>query len=271
MDRADRALSTALALGALLLAGCPEKRVARPYPPPTAATLIEHLRQRAARIRSVRAEAKVDYLAEKGDRIKVGMTMLAEDPDHLRMEANSPFGGSVASLATDGKQFALLDVRNNRYLTGEASPCNIARLIRVELLPADVVAVLEGGAPLLGGDEVKVEVGWSGRGDGREVLTLRSAGAVETVELDAKDRRWDVLAAELKRPDGAVEWRLAHEEFVEIGSERLPNRTTIEQPSRGADARIRFKEREINLSPPESAFRLEPPAGVPVEQVSCDQ
>ena len=270
MDRAEKRLGAALAAFALLLAGCPQKRVERPYPPPTAAALLAHLKARASRIASVQAEAKVDYLADKGDRVKVGMTMLAEDPDHLRIEANSPFGGAVASLATDGKQFQLLDARNNRFLTGEASPCNIARLIRVELRPADVATVLEGAAPILDGDDVKAEAGWDGRDGGREVLTLRSPRFVETIELSAKDQRWDVLRAELKKADGAIEWRLTNTDFVEVGPEQMPARTTIEQPVRGVDVRIRYKERVINLTPPATAFRIEPPAGLPVEQVSCE-
>ena len=52
----------ALALGALLLGGCPQKTVERPYAPPTAEQLVEHLRARDGRIRSQRIEAKADYL-----------------------------------------------------------------------------------------------------------------------------------------------------------------------------------------------------------------
>ena len=48
----------------------------------------------------------------------------------LRIEADSPLGGALATLTSDGQQFSLLDVRDNRFLTGPAKACNVARLIR---------------------------------------------------------------------------------------------------------------------------------------------
>src|SRR3954466_2587865 len=110
--RSRRAL---LAAFAFVVAGCPPARAERPYPPPAPTDLLHPLEARAARIKSLRSDAKVDYLAEKGDRIKVSMTLIAAAPDELRMDAESPLGGSVASLASDGKQFQLLDVRGNRF------------------------------------------------------------------------------------------------------------------------------------------------------------
>ncbi len=257
-------------LVALFSSGCPPKMVARPYPAPAAEELLAHLRARAGRVHSVRADAKVDYLADHGDRVKVSMMLVAADPDRLRMDAESPFGGTVASLASDGKQFEFLDVRNNRFLSGEATPCNIARLIRIELQPADVVTALEGSAPLLAGDDIKAEVSWDGRDGGRDVLTLHaSSGQVETISLDAKDRHWDVMSAELHDGAGAVLWRLTHSDFHDNGSERMPSRTTIEQPGRHADARIKYRSEELNVELPAAAFQLSPPAGVPVEPVRC--
>src|SRR6185369_7059610 len=98
---------------ALLVAGCPKPPVERPGPPPTAAQLIAHLRDRADKAASLRTDAKVDYLAEKGDRIKLAMTFLTARPASLRIDAESPMGGTIASLATDGKTFQLLDTRAN--------------------------------------------------------------------------------------------------------------------------------------------------------------
>src|SRR5205823_3916736 len=108
---------------------------------------------------------------------KVSMTFLIEAPDHIRLEAESPMGGSLASLASDGKRFQLLDVRQNRFLEGEALPCNIARLIRVELSPAEAVAIMSGGAPLppgLSPEDAQVE--WDPANGGREMLRLRRPG-----------------------------------------------------------------------------------------------
>jgi hypothetical protein len=276
--------SALLAIALLALAGCPPPPVARPYPPPTAADLIAHLEKRAAPLRSLRAEAKVDYLAGRGERVKVQMTFLVEPPDRLRLEADSPLGGAVASLASDGKRFALLEVRDNRFLAGPARPCNIARLIRVALSPADVVAVATGGAPLLGAGAAAApsekaggaapaapEVSWDGRDGGREVLTLHGEGGlVETLRLDARDRAWDVREAELRGPDGKVVYRIEHEGFSDQSGVRLPERTTITQPARDADTRIRWQTREANVQVPANVFELPPPPGISVENVECE-
>ena len=255
---------------AFSLAGCPQPQIARPYPAPTAAELRASIEAHRKSVSSLRTEAKVDYLAEKSDRIKVTMTFLVAAPDHLRIEAESPLGGSVASLASDGKRFQLVDVRGNRFLTGEARPCNIARLIRVALDPADVVAVIDGGAPLLDGAEESAS--WDGSDGGREVLTQKKKGGeVETIKLSSKDRHWDVVEAELKGADGKVVWRVEHADFSDAGDgARLPDRTTITQPSRNADARVRYKTHELNVTPPDGAFSLSAPPGLPIENVGCE-
>src|SRR5207244_3058199 len=113
-------------------------------------------------------------------------------------------------------------------------------------------------------------VSWNGADGGREVLTLKRAGEVETIEMSAKDRRWDVVRAELHDAAGKIAWRITHEDFADVGGERFPEKTVIEQPLQKADARIRFKSRDLNPALPDSVFHLEPPAGVPVETVRCD-
>lgn len=252
-----------------LLAGCPAPRVARPYPPPTAAQLIAHLDELTHRAHTLRTEAKVDYFAERGERVKVSMVFLVEPPEHLRIEADSPLGGSVASLATDGTRLELLDVRSNRFLAGPAEPCNVARLIQVALRPADVVAVLMGSAPLP--TEVRSsEVSWDGRDGGREVLTLHATdGSVATVRFDARDRVWDVLSAERKGADGKLEWQLKNGDFGVRAGLRLPGKAEIEQPARKADVRVRYDGREANVAAPEGIFQIEPPPGLPAEEIRC--
>ena len=255
---------------ALFLAGCPApKPVMRPYPGPKPDELVHSIEGRARAIRTMRADAKVDYMAGKGERVKLSMGLLVEAPDHLHMDAESAFVGSVASLTTDGQTFQFLDVRNNRFLAGEAAPCAIAQLIRLELRPATVVAVLVGGAPLLDG-ATWTEVGWDETRGGREVLTQKNAaGEVETIKLSSKDRLWDMVEAERRGPDGKVMWRVEHEEFELVDGQRLPRKTTITQPTRDADTRIRFRSRELNVPVPPGAFHLAPPPGLAVEGVGC--
>jgi hypothetical protein len=257
-----------LALAALaLLAACPPKRVERPGPPPTAAQLVQHLRERVAKIARLRTEAKVDYLEQNGQRVKLTMTFLTERTaagGKLRIDAENPLGGALAALACDGARFELLDARENRFLAGEASACNLGRLLRIQLAPGELIDAVDGGAPILGDP---VSVGWDDRDGGSEVLTLARGDLRETIKLSPKE--WDVRWAEV-RQGAAVLYTLEHGEFEAQGAVRFPGRTVIADPRHKADARIRYRSREIDPAAPAGAFELAAPAGMAVETVRCE-
>lgn len=263
-----------IAVGAaLLMCSCPPPPlppVERPYPPPTAQALLARLEQQRWAVSSLRSEARVDYRGAGSERVKVSMEFLVRAPDQLRIAAESPLLGAVATLASDGQAFELLDLRGNRFLTGEASACNLGRLLRVELAPADLVALLSGGVPALPA-VTSAEVSWDKSGGGREVLQLRAAdGQRQTVRFDARDRRWDVVQAERRGADGQVMWRIEHADFADAGGGlRLPGRSEVAQPTRGADARVRFRAREPGAEVPPGVFRLQAPSAMPVERVRC--
>lgn len=256
----------AVALFAPLLTGCPKPAV-RPYAPPTADELMTALRARAEHLRTLRATAKVDHMANGGERVRLKVNLLVARGGKLRIEADSPFGGALATLTSDGKNFALLDVRNNRFVAGAANACNVARLIRLAIPPDDIVAVLLGGAPL---DGAVKGVAWNPNNGGREVLTLALPdGGAETIELDARDKRWDVMRAERRDAAGKVLWRVTNDGFKDHGGVRLPDVEDVEEPPHGADAEIKFRTVEPNLELDEQLFRLAPPAGIPVEAADC--
>ncbi len=257
-------------LAALLaLAGCPHALppAARPYAPPTAEALLDSLRARAGKIRSIDASAKAEESAPGTPRVKVRVQIDAERPDRLRLEVEAPLGGGAATLVTDGADFRLLDAREGRFLRGAAEPCNVARLIQVELPPRAIVDLLLGSVPL---DGLPVEAGWDPSEGGRELLTLRDDdGATTKIWLDARGRRWDPVRAERRDARGAPLWRIEHADFVERDGVRLPGRTAVEDPRRRATVKLRYREPTVNPSLPAAGFSLEPPAGLPVEQVDC--
>jgi len=251
----------------VLVAGCPKPAV-RPYPPPSADELLAALRGRAEHFKTLRAAAKIDYMANGGDRAKIKVNLLLARPAKLRIEADSPLGGALSTLTSDGTQFSLLDVRSNRFLQGPAKACNVARLARLNIPPDDVVAVLMGGAPLDG----KVEgVTWDPNNGGREVLTLALPdGGRETIQLDAREKRWDVMRAERRDAAGKVLWRVTNEGFKDRdGGVRLPDVEDVEEPPHGADAQIKLRSVEPNIDLGDDLFRLTPPQGVPVEPADC--
>jgi outer membrane lipoprotein-sorting protein len=252
----------------LALLGCPLPPAQRPYPPPSAAELLAWLRARADHLRSLRAVAKVDHLADGGQRVKVKVTMLLARPDKLRFEAESPFGGTLAYLTANGHDFSLLDVRQNRFLIGPANTCNVARLIRLTLPPEDVVTVLMGSVPLAGDPAA---VSWDPSHGGREVLTLHTPdGGNETIKLDARDKRWDIMAAERTDAQGQVLWRLRDDSWSEHEGIRMPDTIHVEDPAHHADALIKMRSMELNVELPDSVFQLQPPDKITPEQPPCN-
>lgn len=254
-----------LICGALGLGGCPKPAV-RPYPPPSGEELLAALRARAEHLRTLRATAKVDHFANGGERVRVKVNLLLARGGKLRIEADSPLGGSLATLTSDGTRFALLDVRANRFLTGPAKACNVARLIRLALPPDDIVAVLMGGAPLSG--TIK-GVDWDPSNGGREVLTLALPDGEETLKLDARDKRWDVVRAERRDAGGHVLWRATNDGFKDRGEFRLPDVIDVEEPPHGADAEIKFRSFEPNVDIADDLFRLPAPEGITPEVADC--
>jgi hypothetical protein len=252
-----------------LLGGCPPPPVARPYPAPTASELMAKIAAHARQIHSLRAEARVEHTAEGGQRVKVTVRMLVERGGKLRLEAEAPLVGPVATLVSDGEHFALLDLRNHRFFEGPASACNVASLIRIQLAPEDVVSVLMGGAPIEGAPS---GVSWDPSHGGREVLELRAPdGGSERIWLDARDRIWDLLAAERRDAAGQLRWRVEHEDFQDRGGGvRLPTRTQVEEPPEKADARLKFRSLEPNVAADPAVFHLEPPPGVVPEPARCN-
>jgi hypothetical protein len=284
----QRAVLSAMPLWAMpLLAGCPKPLVMRPYPPPQAADILAQVRHEHEGVRTMRARAKADFYDGAAGRAKIDIGLLVERPDKLRLSGESSLIGPLLTLATDGDNFQLLDVRRNTFMIGKINPCNMARLIRVALRPAEAVEVLLGGVPLFPPEAVtSTDLAWSGKDGGREVLTLHDTlGRTLVLQVAAwgnggNRRGWDVLQAEGRDAGGQLAWRVRHENFADVpldgesgsaasGTVRLPGTTHIEDPPHKSDVRLRWRERELNPSIAPGLFHLSTPPGLPIEPDLC--
>jgi hypothetical protein len=257
------------ALG-LLVAGCVHPPpVARPYPAPAPEALMAALtaRQQALAGMSARARA-TSWLG--GERVRATVNMLVERDGRLRFEAEVSLQGTVATLATDGAIFALLDARKNELSRGPACPANVASLIRIPLAPAEVAAILLGDARLPEEDGPPL-VGWDAslgadalavrdRAGGSLQLFFRSEGAVR-----------ELIAATRVGADGAPLWRTSYKDFETVAGQRLPRTILFAERSASFDdgVEIRFKDRAFDGAPPAGAFTLTPPPGVVTRDVGC--
>ena len=75
--------------------------------------------------------------------------------------------GAVATLVTDGKSFALLDLNAHIFRQGGACPENLALLVPVPLRPAEIAAILLGDAPAVARRRARWALAWDGKARGR--------------------------------------------------------------------------------------------------------
>jgi len=254
----------------LLAAGCPRQGpIARPYPPPSADQLLAAVRARQAAVPGMSARVRATSWLS-GERVRATVNMLVERDGRLRFEAEVSLQGTVATLATDGSTFALLDARKNELSRGPACPANVASMIRIPLAPSDVAAILLGDVrpPEAGGAPT---VDWDPAA-GTDLLSIPdpAGGALQIAfRGTGADRR--LVGASRLGGNGARLWRTSYEDFEAAGPEWLPRTIRFAEAAASFDdgVEIRFRDRAVGASPPAGAFILPPPAGVTVRDVGC--
>lgn len=258
-----------LAAVVVLAAGCPHPGpIARPYPPPSAEQLLATLKSRQAAVPGMSARVRATSWLS-GERVRATVNMLVERDGRLRFEAEVSLQGTVATLATDGGAFALLDARKNELSRGPACPENVASLIRIPLAPADVAAILLGDARLPAASGGTVE--WDATA-GADVLSVPDgSGAVLQVQFrgTGADRR--LVGAGARAAGGARLWRTAYDDFEQANGEWLPRTIHFAQGTGSFDdgVEIRFRDRTVGAAAPAGAFTLAAPPGVAVRDIGC--
>lgn len=262
----------ALAAMTAMVAACGPGARPRPYPKPRAEELLRHLADLQTRVASFRADSTMDYWLGS-NRVKGTVLLLGAWGARLRFNAENPTGGSVAAdMACDGASFRFIDYNKNCQLTGPCDASAIAAFFRVSLDPDDFIAMAVGGTPVL--DDAEASTSWDAR-RGVERLELRAGTRTQVIELDGRDKRWDVVASTLY-DDGDVVWKLENKDFgaVEVSGDpdggsnadpapRLPGRTRFVQPADDTDLAIRWNERELDIETNPAMFRFDIPAGLP--------
>jgi hypothetical protein len=250
-------------VAALVMLGCGPAKM--PEHPPSAADLVAAVRGHQEHVRTRRAEARVEWW-EKGDRRKGRLSMWVAREGRLRLEVDSQVG-PISALVIAGPTFQLLDMREDKYFTGDVVPCNVERVLHVALPPNDVIAALLGDAPLRAHE--RAEVTWNGDAK-RWVLQLSLAGGGrERIELAGA--RLDVARAEELDASGRRLWWLEHDDFKMEQGVAMPTRSRFQQGAEGAeDVILRIKSQQVNLEPPAQAWVLEAPPGLVQQELKCD-
>ena len=284
----------------VLLAGCgavppPASQV------PDAASAIQRLRVTGDCETALKAKAKIDHFSDRG-RVRGDLYMFVAVPARLRLDAISPFGVAVATLTSDGKTFALADLRDKRFYVGPASACNIARLTTVPLPGHVLVDLLRGQAPVLKHDApgTTATLAWSPKG----FYVVRIVGTHDASEelhieplpedlakpwVDQRMRLKDVAvsqkgqvlyhatldghrAAPMSPPlvdPAGLDPTLAPS-GVQCDAE-VPRRIHVDVPALGEDVLFRYDEITWNPPLPEGTFLQAPREGLLMTPVNCTE
>lgn len=271
----------ARALAALLLAAsCATTATVTPRPPtqpePPAAELLDALKKRHERLRTVEMETRTTSWLSR-ERVRATVLMLVDRAGRLRFGAEIPLQGVVAQLAVNGRDFSFLDDEKRVFRKGPACPANVALMIPIPLRPEEIAAMLLGDAPL-GENARATGVSWDGRAQADVLAVDRSTGGDGAAKLWITLRRrptppgYDVLAVEGQSLAAQARWRVAFEDHARVGEDALPNVIRFAEPGKSFDEGVEIKVKErmgVNRPIPDDRFVLSPPPGYTVEHLLC--
>jgi len=296
MQRALILAKAALAASAVVFLGCGSRPPASQVPTARAAVDRIHATQDCGI--GIHANGKIDHFGQ-GGRIRLDLLAFAVWPEKLRMDIVSPFGVTLATLTSDGSNFALNDLRDRRFLNGPANACNIARLTTVPIPGHVLVSLLRGEAPVLkNAGESATSIVWDS--GGYYVVTINgNNNSVEKVKVQPHPQDfglpWDkqrlrVIDVEVKQEDLVLyhaelsDHRPALMDKPQVDPDgldapiptsgpqctaELPRVIHVEVPGTKAD--VLFHYESVTWNPPlqSTTFKQPSPPGIPVERVTC--
>src|SRR5512138_1469381 len=190
---------------ALIAMACcgPKGGTTNPHPELTVEQVIAQLAKKRDALTSFTGQATMDYWLS-GQRAKGDVLVMGTVGKKVRFAALSPAGGStLAEMACDGTNFVYVDYQNNCALTGPCDAQSVGVFFGIALEPDDFLHLALGTPPIVTNAQGKAT--WdSSRGAWKAELT--GTDGSQTLSIDNKEARWDVLDTELKGTDGKARW-----------------------------------------------------------------
>ena len=215
---------------------------------------------------TMRISSRVDYVDEAHNKRVVGQDLVisSRSPQSMRITI-SAFDKAVATLVTDGVAFALMDVGQNAYVTGMATPENISRILPVFLSAADLYRVIHGMFPIddLTDDAYETQTfAWDGRENGYCRSLNMKNGNVQHVYY--KYPGGDIFKIIVKKQDKAVYTYEASDfkDYKSAGNTyRFPTKILFSLPELKTDVRLRVDKVDFNVELSDAVFMLMPQQG----------
>jgi outer membrane lipoprotein-sorting protein len=229
----------------------------------TVAQIVDNTAKARGDLTSFRGDSTMDYWLS-GQRAKGEVLVMGTTGKKVRFAALSPAGGAtLAEMACDGTNFVYVDYQNNCSLTGPCDARSIATFFGIELEPDDFLHLALGTPPIV--NNAQGTSTWdSSRGVWK--ADLKGTDGSQTLAIDNKENRWDVVETELKGTDGTVRWSVKNTDFEKVngsGERRVPKKTQFKSPVGNQDLLVEWQELEVNGQLPAAKFVLTPPAGLP--------
>jgi outer membrane lipoprotein-sorting protein len=241
-----------------------------PVPPPRdaytkAPDILADLADRRKKIKSFRITGRVDHFGEE-HRVQGKTYFFSVLPKKLRIELVSPFGSPLNVLTINDDVFALHDLREGRYLTGPAKPCNIARLVKIPMPRDDVVRILVGYTPLIEGAST---VSWDDKGFYR--VTLKDGERTQHLEIDGNHQTLPLMRSWLEDKEGVV-FDITFKKWQSVASITMPHEIHVAMPKEKTDLLVRYDKGgvELNVELPDDAWDQSPPRHLKPETVDCE-
>jgi hypothetical protein len=205
----------------------------------------------------------MDYWLGK-DRVKGDVMVMGTDKREVLFLGIDPMGNAIAELGCNGTNYVFIDRKNNCQRTGPCNGDSIAQLLRVQLEPDDFLHLALGTPPVI--DQATGTVTWDAS-KGYERVQLQGPAGKQSIVIDARDGRWDVVSSELVGPDGKIVWSVENADFVTVKDEtgveyRLPGKTRFKSPQQQQDLLVDWKERRVNLTIEPAKFIVPIPEGL---------
>lgn len=231
----------------------------------TTGDVVAGIDARMAAVQDVRIAAKVDYYdEERGERVVArDVSLSAAAPASLRVTLSS-FDKALASLASDGTEFSMLNLQENVYYHGPATVQNLSQLFPLFLSGADFVRVLRGGfpiEPLADGWRENTELGWNAE-TGRYRLELPTVdGGLQIVELTHPELG---VASIVIKNNGKSLYTYEAKDFTTSGEGLYPEKSRFTLVERETDVTLRVEKYDANVEPSARIFNIPAPAGAEV-------
>jgi|UniRef100_A0A7V6A3A4 outer membrane biogenesis lipoprotein LolB len=175
------------------LVGCRGGFLRRPQALPAAGKLspeqvVSQLRARQGQVTGFAAKGRVTLVSPEQNATGTAI-IKGKLPETLRVDLKDPLGRSVLSFSTDGQQVEILFPRENKLLTGPATPANLSSFIPAGVKLPQALRLMVGDLPLSQGKPARMSqesdryvLEWQAPDGSLQERLWVNAGAVEPVK-----------------------------------------------------------------------------------------